>query len=256
MVLAVAASLGAAAACRKSPPPPAERAEGIRELQDNAKEFAEDLEQRIKEDGSLSTEGMDQQQEKLAAAATKIGGKLGQGIQAINELNGEIAVLARELEEMTANISSLMDWEALVKEKDYQRRREFLVQFAEKNQRMLTTYQEYPGKLTAKLDAIAYTGPERTSFESETLKGFTEISSFVTSVRNDDLLFVTTLQSLLDALEKEHGNWSIEDGNVVFENEELLAKFNETNETIQKLGARQIETQNKLVEHMKASASK
>lgn len=228
----------------------------MKELQESSKELARELEEDLAEDGSLGTDTIARQREKLAAAAAKIGGKLGQAIQATDQLNGEIASLAKELQEMNGNISSLLDWESLEKEKDYQRRREFLKQFSDTNRRMLALYQEYPAKLTAKLDAMSYSGPERQSFESNTVKAFNEISRFVTSVRNDDLLFASTFQSLLDAFEKDQGNWRVEEGIVTFDNEELSAKFNKANETFQELGARQNETQKKLVERMKANVDK
>ena len=232
-----------------------DQADGIREIEQSKEALALKLEESLEsEDGmGLDMDVLQEHQDAVAAAADKMGGKLGQAVKAVSALDKDIMKIAEKLNAETLKFESMLNWGTLKEQQDYESRRQFFVQYKGLNQEIIDDYAARPANAKKALDAIGFAGVERKNFELGYFKSLAEQTMLINEIRNCDIEVSDSAIRVLNLLEKsgDAWEWDTEQGAPLFDKDEDIAAFNKEMDLFVKLGNQQMEAQQKMVESMK-----
>jgi len=217
-----------------------------KELEDERKALAD----KIANGGEVTNEDFDaiiESNKSKAKELEAMGGNEAVAGKIMAAINKDQGTLMENLD--TSLIEEGMDYDALYTKKDYDARIAQIEKYEKFNQEALAYAKENKAVKTA--EEILNKEKVSSSDKADFMKGMTDSVSksvpHLITIRNCDTELTKIAIDVLKLLKKEDGEWSVENGSVLLNNEKALNQFNESMESIQEIAQKQADAQVKLL---------
>lgn len=248
-----AALLGGISSCEKSKNRK-QQEQAVEDMKQTNKELFDNM--KMTDEGlQVDHESLEKHRKGLKSAGEKMGGKPGEAMKIVSEVQGELHELAKKQEVATESFLAAIDWGQLAQKKDYEARRNTLKEYISINEQLLQKATGFHQIVMDRLDQIGFTGKERTEFDQGFLKNKTEYDEHVTTIRQCDIDVTNISIAVLDRLEKlgDDWQWNAEQEGIAFTHDEDIEWYNAQMDEFQKKAQVQLQAQEKLLNMMKGS---
>jgi hypothetical protein len=220
------------------------------EIGESGQNVRKSIKEGMTEDGLvIDYEVLEEQQRTMEKAGEKLGGKEGESLKIFAAIQGESNAYAKKIEQRSAEMIASLDWETLASTGDYETRRKTLRDHAAFNLEVIAYFDSRPAELGRRLDAIKFTGKDRTDLERGFTSSFGKMLPLIREIRQCDITACEIGVRTIDLLEKEKGKWRWNAANeaVDFENDAAYETFAVEMARLIEAGQRQLELQQQMI---------
>lgn len=227
--------------------------EALREMKSSKDEVLDSM--TMTEEGlTVDMEKVKQAQQTLQKSGDKIGGKAGESIKMIAELQGKLNLHAQKCIEAADEAIPFFDMEALSKTRDYASGIGKFKNLISVNEETLAAFEAFRPEVTKRMDEIGFTGKDRNDFERGFERKWGRTYELVKVIRNSDIDLGKSGLALMEGLQKgdDQWDWDTEDQSITFKNDTQIEWFEAHMSRIEELGKTQSQAQQDLIQHLKA----
>ncbi len=217
------------------------------------RELANDMKREIDQTGSISADTAARTMEKMRGQMEKMSGKgwaddkqmkaASEVIAAIQEKSAPYLKLIKEIES-----DNPMDMTTVKDRADLGKRRKFGQEMLRLNRELLAFVDGVEPMLRDKALKLGVEKAAAEQFVAGFMKGFSRSAAIQRRIRMTDETMAKALVSMTDLLEAEWGKWKLEKGELIFDSNDTLARYNKMVEETAKAADEQAAAQRELVE--------
>ena len=226
--------------------------QATRDIEQSHKELSDSM--KMTDEGlQVDRESLEKHRKNLESAGEKMGGKKGEAMKIVAEIQGELNEFVKKHETATTQFLAAIDWSQLAKDQDYEERRNTLKEFITSNEQMRDKTVAFHQTVLDRLDKIGFQGSERDNFDKGFLQNRDQMNEIITTIRQCDIDVSNISISVIDRLEKlgDEWQWNKEDKNITFTYEADAKWFNAQMDEFSKKAETQLQAQEKMVNMMK-----
>lgn len=216
-------------------------------------EMRRKMQEEMKRDGFVSTktalESGQKLQEAMAEQAAKVGGEDGQAMKIAADFTARIQTVAKPYAALmeTTEISNPFELTTAKTKEDLVSRRQFATEMLRLSNAIKDEMEVATSKLRDAFKEAGLTSKRSQALLDDMCRGFESTLPANRKIRATDEVLAKGLLELCDFAEKEWGKWKVEDGQMIFDDQQLLDQFNAIGERIGKAADEQIAAQQELL---------